>query len=264
VILAGGTTFPTTTPDLTPLEQDGKVTFDPVCATCHGAADHPSGSTPTIGQRYHRIRSQCPRQPTRTPAQSLLGLPEEQQFGDIQLPACDAGTTANSRIYAFVDPTGIITNKQRSDDIGRAFFTGRFSDANAFDVSSLHGISQTAPYFHNNSAATLEDVVEFYRVLFPAVARDFRVGALPAIVSTDGKQFDRFFTSAQAPGLVAYLKRLGAKGLGPGGTLARDGDCPLERDPHPADGALVEEAADQGHPVRDAPRRLRPIAPTRA
>jgi hypothetical protein len=33
-------------------------------------------------------------------------------------------------------------------------------------VTPLHGISETAPYFHNNSAETLEDVVIHYEEFF--------------------------------------------------------------------------------------------------
>lgn len=35
-----------------------------------------------------------------------------------------------------------------------------------FDIPQLRGIARTAPYFHNNSAATLEDVLTFYQALF--------------------------------------------------------------------------------------------------
>jgi len=34
------------------------------------------------------------------------------------------------------------------------------------DVTQLRGIGRTAPYFHNNSAATLEEVLDHYDALF--------------------------------------------------------------------------------------------------
>ncbi len=42
-------------------------------------------------------------------------------------------------------------------------------DFQKFDIAPLHGISQTAPYFHNNSAETLEDVVIHYEEFFKFV-----------------------------------------------------------------------------------------------
>ena len=49
-----------------------------------------------------------------------------------------------------------------------AFFAGMFK------IPSLWGVRKTAPYFHDNSAKTLEEVAAFYTVLF-ATAPDFPV-----------------------------------------------------------------------------------------
>jgi len=40
--------------------------------------------------------------------------------------------------------------------------------ANMFKTPQLHGVRHTAPYFHDNSAKTLEDVMEHYRFFFTA------------------------------------------------------------------------------------------------
>ena len=47
-------------------------------------------------------------------------------------------------------------------DIGRAMITGNCADIGKFKGPILRGLAARAPYFHNGSAATLEDVVEFY------------------------------------------------------------------------------------------------------
>ena len=49
-----------------------------------------------------------------------------------------------------------------SPDPGRALITGNAADANTFKIPSLWGLRRTAPYFHDNSAATLEDVAAHY------------------------------------------------------------------------------------------------------
>jgi cytochrome c peroxidase len=58
-----------------------------------------------------------------------------------------------------------------SPDPGRALVTGVIDDptlehVNAFKISPLRGIEKTAPYFHDNSAKTLEDVMAHYTRFF--------------------------------------------------------------------------------------------------
>lgn len=43
---------------------------------------------------------------------------------------------------------------------------GTFDHSNAFKISPLRGIRKTAPYFHDNSAKTLEDVLNHYEQFF--------------------------------------------------------------------------------------------------
>lgn len=46
---------------------------------------------------------------------------------------------------------------------GRLEITGAESDRGRFKTPTLRGLASTAPYMHDGSLATLEDVVEFYR-----------------------------------------------------------------------------------------------------
>jgi hypothetical protein len=54
-----------------------------------------------------------------------------------------------------------------TDDPGRALITGNCNDINSFKTPTLRGIAARAPFFHDGSAATLTDVVEFYNKRFP-------------------------------------------------------------------------------------------------
>jgi Di-haem cytochrome c peroxidase len=84
-----------------------------------------------------------------------------------------------------------------SPDPGRALITGvldgptTFENTDAFRISQLRGIRHTAPYFHDNSAKTLEDVAAHYAKFF-----DFVTGGF--IVLTEQDQAD----------IVAFLKLL--------------------------------------------------------
>jgi cytochrome c peroxidase len=46
--------------------------------------------------------------------------------------------------------------------LGRAMITGKCADVGKVKGPILRGLAARAPYFHNGSAATLEDVVNFY------------------------------------------------------------------------------------------------------
>jgi cytochrome c peroxidase len=51
-------------------------------------------------------------------------------------------------------------------DPGRALITGKWADIGKLKGPILRDLAARAPYFHNGSAATLKDVVEFYNVRF--------------------------------------------------------------------------------------------------
>jgi cytochrome c peroxidase len=46
---------------------------------------------------------------------------------------------------------------------GRQAVTGDAADLGAFKTPTLRGLTETAPYMHDGSIATLEEVVEFYQ-----------------------------------------------------------------------------------------------------
>lgn len=51
-------------------------------------------------------------------------------------------------------------------DIGRAMVTGKCADIGKFKGPILRGLAPRAPYFHNGSAASLDDVIDFYNTRF--------------------------------------------------------------------------------------------------
>jgi cytochrome c peroxidase len=70
-------------------------------------------------------------------------------------------------------------------DLGRATITGQCADIGKLKGPILRGLAARAPYFHNGSAATLGDVVEFY-----------------------DQRFSIGLTKQQKSDLVAFLKSL--------------------------------------------------------
>ncbi len=58
--------------------------------------------------------------------------------------------------------TGIAWRDGELLDPGRFEVTGKTEDQGAFKTPTLREIAQTAPYMHDGSVATLEEVIEFY------------------------------------------------------------------------------------------------------
>lgn len=76
-----------------------------------------------------------------------------------------------------------------SPDPGRALITGNPADANFFRIPTIWGVKDSAPYFHDHSARTLDDLAQHYSDYFQIVG-------LPALTAQD--QAD----------IVAYVKLL--------------------------------------------------------
>jgi cytochrome c peroxidase len=202
--------LPDPDPRLNELEQEGKGVFERACGHCHGGPRQTTAQAP-MG-RFHDIASQCPRPvDTVTPARFAF------------VP-CAPGLLRNARTYeitlsaATPSPNGPIpagtSVRRTSSDPGRALLTGFVGGAaptddwNKFDMSGLRGISKTAPYFHNNSAATLEDVVDHYIEFFKRVRANAAPGVVPLVATTDGVKFDRQPLPEERAALLAYLRKL--------------------------------------------------------
>jgi cytochrome c peroxidase len=195
--MLSGADFIDPDPDLNALEQQGKAIFNRACATCHGASSHPGGSTPErnmvrpIGIRYHNIQTACPRLTT-----------------DGFAP-CPPRLARNARTYRITLADGSFQMVTTSDP-GRLLLTGQPADLGVMEATQLRGISRTAPYFHNNSAATLDEVLDLYDAFFRRTVRLFPPPNLPPIMSSNGVVIDRgsVLTSDERLALLAYLRKL--------------------------------------------------------
>jgi cytochrome c peroxidase len=107
-------------------------------------------------------------------AQLFIGLPipAGQRFISVAVSEFNEG---HNPVREFVFNKGMPNEAHLfSPDPGHALITGIIDDpvlenVNAFKISPLRGISRTAPYFHDNSAKTLEDVAAHYAAFFNVV-----------------------------------------------------------------------------------------------
>ena len=101
------------------------------CGTCHNAPNAGSSSTGLMvneGQAHVNLR---------TPDLPLMTLVHK----------------VDGKVWQVTDP-------------GVALVTGKWADIGKFKVPTLRGLAARAPYFHNGSAASLDQVINFYNTRF--------------------------------------------------------------------------------------------------
>lgn len=131
-----------------------------------------------------------------------LPLPPGSRFQTVLVSELNAlGNPVHDFVFANPDGT---TTTIRSPDPGRALITGSatdiaFDNVNAFKIPSLRGVSRTAPYFHDNSAKTLEALAEHYTLFFNIVTDPDGPGPLAPIIQ---------LTEQDRADMMAFLKLL--------------------------------------------------------
>ena len=95
-----------------------------------------------------------------------------------------------------------------SDDPGVGGVTGNPARVGQFAVPSLRNVGRTAPYMHDGSLATLEEVIDFYR------EGGGRSRGVPASrINGQVRRFD--ISDEEARELVAFLRALGDESVRP-------------------------------------------------
>jgi cytochrome c peroxidase len=110
------------------------------CVTCHGQQGGGNEATPA-GQRNTGVGGQS----------ALSNGPSP----DPTLPIFKLTCVLDAQLGN--DGAVVMTN-----DPGRALITGRCSDIGGFTVPTIRAVASRAPYFHDGSAATVMDMVNFY------------------------------------------------------------------------------------------------------
>jgi cytochrome c peroxidase len=218
-----GEPAPDPDPVLTEEETTGKAVFLRSCGQCHGGPSQSNPGLPAI-VRFGSIQAQCPRPVDAiNPATGLPFFPGFTGTPRWQFKPCPPSLARNTRLYEVTRPNGQVTRRPSSDP-GRSLLTGFASlgagppplvppaldDWQALDVPQVRNIGKTAPYFHNNSAATLDEVLDHYQEFFKFVAATGPQppAPRPPVISTDGVNIDRPFTDLERPALMAYLLKL--------------------------------------------------------
>lgn len=136
----------------------GASTIVGTCGTCH--------DSPNVGNHSKKLPIDVGTADQTPPGLDVSGLPV------FTVKCTDTTGPLKDQIFTVTD-------------LGKALITGSCADVGKVKGPVLRGLAARAPYFHNGSAATLEDVVNFYD-------QRFGVG----------------FTDQEKADLVAFLKTL--------------------------------------------------------
>jgi cytochrome c peroxidase len=178
-------------PSLTALERHGKTRFDDFCGRCHGGPAQ-------VQNLENRIFPPFDGSTNPASLNIVVSNPPPNGFPPslLQRPTLDLPTqrftvdlpNGSSVLLESSDPGTVLTDVHAVETVGgnQVF--------NRFDIPQLRGINQTAPYFHDHRAKTLEDVVLHYQSFFRFI-REVRGFPLPLIPDED-----------VAP-IVAYMKK---------------------------------------------------------
>ncbi len=122
----------------------GVAAINGTCSTCHDTPNVGNHSRPVpldIGTSHAAAYEPAPEVAAALAQLSIPDLP----------------------VYKVTCPGGPV---RYTTDPGRALITGRCSDVGRIKGPILRGLAARAPYFHNGSAASLHEVVEFYNQRF--------------------------------------------------------------------------------------------------
>jgi cytochrome c peroxidase len=171
----------------TDLERQGQAVFQQNCMSCHnmpnvfGNRDHVNGPPPNFPPLYGHTFD--------------IGV-AQRNLHHLDFRFYDSATGAlTTLVVPLTREDGAVINVTVVDDTGAAAATGRYEDLHRFKVPQLRMISKLGPYFHDNSAATIEEVVDYFN------GPDYNQ-------SVDGRQYPIHLSGPDREALLAFLRIL--------------------------------------------------------
>jgi cytochrome c peroxidase len=135
-------------------QQQGQDTFRRYCLACH--------NTPNVFGNIEHVPGSPPNFPPEFGHTMDIGVAQQNRHG-LDFRNYDAASgTYSPIVLPLVAQDGSIQLTTVVDDLGTAFVSGRVEDVHRFKVPQLRRIKDLGPYFHDDSAATLEEVVDYF------------------------------------------------------------------------------------------------------
>jgi len=180
------------TVDITTAAQErGKKVFIKKCMSCH--------NTPNVFNNVSNVAAlgngeRPPNFPPMAPSVARtfnVGV-SERNLHNLRFTEDLGGGNFAPIVLPLVKNDGTVVNLTVTFDIGLAATTARYEDIGRFKVPQLRWLASLAPYFHDNSAATIEEVVDYFNS--PQYNN-----------SVDGKLYPIHLNPQQRADLIAFL-----------------------------------------------------------
>lgn len=180
-----------TVPIATPVQQRGSEVFRTSCMTCH--------DTPNVFNNLSNVEAlgddtRPPNFPSFAPAVGRtfdVGVAERNRHG-LRFTHDDGDGRFSPVVIPLANEDGTTNLLTVTFDLGLGAITGRTEDVGRFKVPQLRGVKRNAPYFHDNSASSLEEVVDYFN------SDDYNS-------SKDGSKFPIHLDANQRADLLAFL-----------------------------------------------------------
>ena len=178
----------------TDAQRRGSDVFRHSCMTCH--------STPNVFNNLSNVEAlgdatRPPNFPSFGPTVGRLfdvGVAERNRHG-LRFTHDDGGGNFSPIVLPVANEDGSTTMLTLTYDPGLGLITGRMLDIGRFKVPQLRGVAGNAPYFHDNSALSLDEVVDYFN-------SDFYNN------SKDGQRYPIHLNDQQRSDLLAFLQIL--------------------------------------------------------
>lgn len=183
-----------TVPIATQAQRRGSEVFRKNCMTCH--------NTPNVFNNLSNVEvlgndTRPPNFPSFAPAAGRtfnVGVAERNRHG-LRFSHDDGGGQFSPIVLPLANEDGSTNMLTVTIDLGLGAITGRTEDVGRFKVPQLRGVKNNAPYFHDNSAFSLEEVVDYFN-------SDYYNH------SKDGSKSPIHMSANQRADLLAFLKIL--------------------------------------------------------
>ena len=158
----------------TPAQRRGRRIFVRDCMACH--------NTPNVFNNIANVQAggldpeRNPAFPTHGPNVGRgfnIGVSERNKHGLRFTRVNDDGSRSPITLE-LINEDGSVTHHTVTFDVGMAATTARTADLGKFKVPQLRKVAELGPYFHDNSADTLQEVIEYFNSAAYNRSRDGR------------------------------------------------------------------------------------------
>ncbi|MFO7563832.1 MAG: hypothetical protein R6X02_14395 [Enhygromyxa sp.] len=145
----------------TPAQKAGRRVFDRYCYVCHNTPNVFSGLDGVSARGNGERPSDRPSWAPSVTKTYNIGTAEWNRHKLRFTKDLDNGEF-ETIVIPLAKEDGSVVHHQVTFDVGLAASTGRHEDLGRFKVPQLRGLEDNAPYFHDNSADTIEEVVDYF------------------------------------------------------------------------------------------------------